>query len=468
MKDLTKFAKSSGVYLIGNVITKMLSFFMLPLYTNRINPMEYGVYDLHIAYASFLMSIMFLDIWGGILRFMYDCKEEDEKKNPVTTGMSIFAISAFLYSIIGFVVGRIMNIDCLLWLILYGITTSAWSVFGYTIRGYGENQIFVWGGILTTLSTIIANIILLVYYELGYVSLLISSCTGNVIGILVYAIGGKLPKRIRSAKWSRDLFGEMLRYAAPLSLNSVAYWFLPSYNKVVINLQLGEYSNGLYAIADKFGAIIHLFTQAFQMAWQELAFSKAGSDRDSLGTFFSSALNEYIRFMFLGVTAALPFVKLIFPYIVDKQYLPASSLIPVYMLATLMSVFSSFLASMFSTLKKTNVIFTTTSLGAIVNIAFVHVSIPLMGLNGACIALLFGFSASVLRRIHLIGKEVPLIVNYKQVALLLSMYAIVALVYQYFGVFENIVCLCAIAGVLLMIYRKHIKEIISRLRNMRH
>ena len=78
MQDLIRFVRTTGIYLVGNVLIKIISFLLLPIYTKYLPPASYGTYDLNTAYITFLSSILFLDIWGGILRFMFDYKKEAE------------------------------------------------------------------------------------------------------------------------------------------------------------------------------------------------------------------------------------------------------------------------------------------------------------------------------------------------------------------------------------------------------
>ena len=93
MKDFFKFIKSSGIYFVGSVLTKLISFILLPMYTSYINPTDYGTYDLYISYITFLCSVLFLDIWNGIMRFMFDYEGNDKKK-AINSGTGIFLISS--------------------------------------------------------------------------------------------------------------------------------------------------------------------------------------------------------------------------------------------------------------------------------------------------------------------------------------------------------------------------------------
>ena len=80
MKNLWKFVKTSGIYFIGTVLHKLITFFLLPIYTKYIDKADLGTYDLATAYINFLCSILFLDIWSGIMRFAFEYEGEERKK----------------------------------------------------------------------------------------------------------------------------------------------------------------------------------------------------------------------------------------------------------------------------------------------------------------------------------------------------------------------------------------------------
>ena len=64
MKKFWHFAKTSGIYFAGTVLQKIISFFLLPIYTKYINPKDMGTYDVQLAYVTFLCSVLFLNIWS--------------------------------------------------------------------------------------------------------------------------------------------------------------------------------------------------------------------------------------------------------------------------------------------------------------------------------------------------------------------------------------------------------------------
>ena len=463
MKDFIKFLKSTVVYLLGNVLIKMISFFMIPIYTKYINPADYGIYDLHIAYVTFLSSILFLDIWGGIMRFMFDYKSKNDKAKPIVSGSAIFLISTLIYTVLVFIFNMFMDINFIGLLYLYGLFMNLQHLFGYIARGYGKNILYASSGLIGSFVTIVCNIVLLVYLRMGYEALYISSCIGFFINILIIFTGIKSYKFFSVKYFEKKLFKEMYVYALPLCINSVAYWFLTSYNKIVINNSLSSHENGLYAIAAKFGVAVNLFTSCFQMAWQELTFSKSGTSRKELGEFYSTGINEYIKFLGIGVLIMLPAINVFFPYIVNESYHDAINIVPFYLLATISSAISSFLASIFSTIKKTNYIFKTTLAGSIVNIISIYLLIGSLGVQAASISLFIGFTVNVIRRISILRRYIDLKINYRFLLLYSVPLIIIIFVYLNLSVVYNIIIEVIILSVSIYIYRDKIMYFKNRL-----
>ena len=245
MKDLWKFIKSSGIYFVGTVMTKLISFLLLPLYTSYISPNDYGIYDLHNAYIMFLCSVLFLDIWAGIMRFMFDYTQ-DERKKPISSGIAIFLISCTLYTIILIIAAPALHLKYIGWLFLYGILMNTQTLVGYIARGYGKNVLYTGAGLLGSIVTILFNILLLVHFHMDYSALFIASCIGYLANIICIVAGLREPGVFSLKHFDKKVFKELLRFSLPLCLNSVAYWFLTSYNRVVVADKLGDAANGYY------------------------------------------------------------------------------------------------------------------------------------------------------------------------------------------------------------------------------
>lgn len=451
MNDLTKFLKTTGIYLIGNILTKLMSFLLIPLYTNYILPDVFGKYDLDIAYNTFISAVLFFDIWDVMMRYVFEYKEEKEK--PLTVAMGIYIVSLILYGLALFTLIKPLNIDFGIYLFFIGFFTSLQNVIGFFTRTVGKNKEFVFSGFLSAIINFSLSIILIIYFKMSIEALYISSISGMLVNIIYLSKQTKFFLFINFKKIDKSLFKEMLLYALPLSLNSASYWFLTGFNRVIISNVLSASENGIYAIATKFSGLVVLITTGFQMAWQELAYSKANMDRENMGIFYTKAFKAYVIFIHLGVILLLPCIKLIFPYAVGTRYLGVLNLIPLIMYATLLSSISSFLASIIGVLKKSTLIFKTTLLAAIINIVVVMLGINVIGIQITNISLCVAYGANVISKVILIKKYIKLEIDIFSFIPHLIMFIFIAIIFIYGNVWLNLISLLGTFIFIILSYK---------------
>lgn len=76
MKNLFK---TSIIYFVGQILSKVMWFILLPLYTHYVSAEDYGYYDLAISLMNVIIPVIFMEIWSGSLRFSLE-KDDEEKK----------------------------------------------------------------------------------------------------------------------------------------------------------------------------------------------------------------------------------------------------------------------------------------------------------------------------------------------------------------------------------------------------
>lgn len=461
MKDFLKFIKSSGIYFVGNILTKLISFFLLPIYTKYINPTDYGTYDLMIAYITFFTSVLFLDIWSGIMRFMFDYNKIKDKYKAIFTGSSIFVISTIVYSLSIFILSRFVKVDYIIYIYLYGLLMNLQNLSSFIVRGLGKNITYVVSGMASTLITLTSNIVFLVFLKWDYSSLYISACLGFLISSIINFKSVDYFRKDFYKYFNKDIFVNLLKFSLPLCLNSTAYWFLTSYNKVVITNNLSVYDNGLYSVAAKFSVAITLLTSCFQMAWQEISYSK-GIDKNN-ENFYSEAINLYIKFLTLGILGLISVVYLIFPFMVDHQYSEAKNIIPLYLLATLASSLSSFIGNIFGAIKHTRSIFITMVISSLVNITIINLLINQIGINAASISLFIGFMINIILRILILKKKLTINIDYKFIILSAILFAYVYLTYMKGGVVLNLISIGIILITTIYVFKNYLLMFINKI-----
>ncbi len=462
MKDFWKFIKSSGIFFVGTVMTKLISFLLLPLYTSYISPNDYGIYDLHLSYIMFFSSVLYFDIWSGIMRFMYDF-DGAERKKPISSGIAIFLCSTVMYCITLAGVLPHLHVQYPILLALYGALMNGQTLVGYIARGYGKNVLYTASGIVGSFVTIMFNIILLVWLKMDYSALIIASCIGFLTNIMMIVIGVREPHAFSLRYFDLKLFKEMFLFSLPLCVNSVAYWFLTSYNRLVVDAQLGAEVNGFYAIAGRFGSMITLFTTCFQMAWQELSFSKTARSND-LDNFYTVAINNYIKCMGAGLVVLLPMIYVIYPLLVNESYDVGKALVPIYLLGTILSTISTFLGNAFTAIKKNNLLFYTMAAGSIANVICIHLLINVVGLQASNISLMVGFFVSCLTRLVIFRKYVKIKLELGSIIVLMVTFVLVSYVYQRGSMLANIGALVAAVAISAYLFRDILKEVLKTLK----
>ena len=464
MKSFIKFAKTSGIYFLGTVLAKLVTMLLLRVYTEYIPAEDMGTYNVSINYVTFLCSVLYLDIWSGILRYFYDYHTPEGQKKPINCGFVIFGISTAAYTVILVVFGQFVTVRYLPLIYLYGLMMNLQNLLGYVARAYGKNVLYASAGLLNSFVTAALNVVLIVGLHMDYSALYLAGCIGYLSNILLVGAGVKIWTLIRLSAFEKPLFVRMLRFSLPLCVNSAAYWFLTSYNSVAVSRMMGMEANGLYAVAIRFGSFISLFTSCFTMAWQEVSYAKEAESKESLSQFYSSAVNAYLRFMGMGAAILLPFIWLIFPLMIADGYSEARNMVPLYILATIASSVSGFLGNIFTAMKKNGLLFYTTVAGSAVNILGVHFLIPRFGVQGASAALFLGFLTIIVFRILLLWNEVSIRIDVRFLVLLAVVLAVACGVYFYGGLKMNAVFFPIAIVLFLLSFREMIGNLLRKIR----
>ncbi len=73
--------KNTALFALGNLGTKIISFFLIPLYTNVLSTEQYGIVDLVVTISTIVVPILSLNIAESVMRFNLD---RDADRNKIT------------------------------------------------------------------------------------------------------------------------------------------------------------------------------------------------------------------------------------------------------------------------------------------------------------------------------------------------------------------------------------------------
>ena len=440
MNKKKQLAKNTIIIFFGRVCTQLISFFLLPLYTSYLATKEYGTVDLIQTYVTLLVPIITLELEMSIFRFLIDSRKSEKETNKlISNNFFILGISLIIFSILYIIVSSFVTIPYR-WLILVDIIVCVLSGnFLQVARGFGKTLDYAISCILTGITTVISNIILICFVHMQAEGMIISMALANFICSLYLFIRLKLYSKINFKIVDFKQIKEMYKYSLPLIPNGISWWIVNVSDRSIISIVLGASANGLYAISNKFPTIISSLTGVFNLSWSEsAALHINSSDRDE---FFSDITNTVLRlFMALGVgmLACMPFV---FPILIDSKYNDAYNYIPFLVLGTVFNVAICFYSQVYLAKKLSKQVASTAIVGAIINILINVIFIKKIGLYAAAISTMVSYFVMMVYRHFDLKKYVNIKIEKKLIIEAIIIYTFTLLIYYQKSIILHAICL---------------------------
>lgn len=416
MNIYKKLLNNSLVFAIGNLGTKLIIFFLVPLYTYYLSTSEFGMVDLFTTTVSLFMPIFTLSISDSVLRFVMD-KAYDKQAVLINSIIVIFIGSGVLLLMYPLLIAFFPFDDYILYFYFLILIQAIFTSLNEYVRAKGMVRLFAASGIINALSLLLCNILFLVILKSGVIGYLLSLIVSYVISIIFLLWRGKVPKDISIKKINVILLKKMLIYSVPLIPNALMWWVMTFSDRYIISYMLGLSANGLYAVANKIPSILTIINSIFFQAWQMSAIEEADSNNKSV--FFSNVFKVFSITMLVSTSFILAHLKFIVDLLVSDAYFEAWKYVPFLLLGVVFSSFSGFLGTNYIAARKTSGVFKTSIVGALINVASNILLIPLIGINGASIGTMLGFLVIWLLRIIDTRKFVKIKLNIRNLLLAL-------------------------------------------------
>ena len=458
--------KSTGIYFIGNVLSKIIIFFLLPIYTSYIPPESMGIYDTGVTVITLFASALFLDIGSVILKFTLE-KENDNISSPITNGTIIFFSSCVLYLIVLIVGSMFFKFPYFEWIILYGFIYALNNMVGYVARALHYNTDYAIAGVIQTLLMVILNIVMLIGLKMDYRSLYISFSLSSFIATIYMLWKAHIYKYLKKVSFDREKFVQMLKFALPLCVNSMAFWLLSSSGRVIVTYVLGADATGYLSVANKFNQIIYLVSTCVHMTWQETAFAHDNA-RENEGGFYSNTFSVYYRVVLYCIALLIPAIRLglfVFPEFIDSSYSSSINLIPTALIGTGLAIISQFLGTIFSSIKKTTIVFLSTLAGAITTVTTTFLFIYLgFGPESANYSFILGYLAAIVMRILLLKKHIGFRFRIRNLLYLIPILLVTIYVYINYTHIYNIIMLVILLLASPLFFAKELKGLRGKIK----
>lgn len=374
--------KNTAIFAIGNFSTKIISFFLIPLYTNILTTSEYGTIDLVVTIITVVVPIFTLNIMESVLRFSLD--ENADRKQITKIGIVILffamVISLLLIPLCN-LFPEISNLGVTIY--FYCVASSACQIFLSDLRGKEMLFQYSLGNVINTLLIALLNIVFLLELKMRVHGYLLAYIISNSLVALYALVVGKGYESI-AEKFNINKAIEMLKYSIVLIPNSFMWWIINSSDHIMITKMIGIAENGIYSISYKIPTLITTFFGIFNQAWSYTAIREQKSDDISIYT------NDVFRKMIVVIMSVglcmLAFIKPFLRIYVSLDYFVSWKYTPFLIVGFVYSTLGTFMSTSYTVNKDSKGFLFSSMFGALFNITLNYILIPIIGVYGAALA----------------------------------------------------------------------------------
>ncbi len=455
--------KNIGFLTLSNFATRLLSFFLVPLYTNVLSTSEYGIYDLLNNTVGILVPVLSLNIMESVLRFSLE--NEDSRSKIFLIGLKYFLTGTEIV-LFFLLLNRLIQVFpvfdqyAFYFLLMFISQVLSGNLTAYA-RGAERIADLSVSSVIASVTMIFLNIFFLLVLRIGIHGYFLANIMGSIFQC-IYLIIKIRPKFYRYRDTDKNLEKAMLHYSIPLIFNSIAFWVNSASDRYVVTWFCGLDANGIYSVASKIPSILNVFQVIFTQAWTLSAVKDF--DPDDKNGFFSNTYRAYQAFITIGCSAIILFNRILARFLYANEFYSAWRYVPWLTIAIVFSSITGYIGGIFSAVKESAAFAKSMLIGAGINLVLNIVFTPFIGPLAAAIATAISNYIVLIIRIYQVKRYIRLTFspardNFSYV--LLGVQGILFLVFT--DTILLYVLLFLLEGILLVLYKKEIKEISNKI-----
>lgn len=485
MSGFKSLFKQTFIYGLATVLPRMLSFILVPLYTDPkvLSVAEYGRVSFIFAYFVLFNVVLAYGMETAFFRFFN--KEKRQEKVTSTSAISLIISSvailgiAFLFrnqisSLINIEIKYLNLVFIILLLDALVIIPFAW------LRATAQPMRYAIIKILNVAINLGLNIFLLLYlkdlaeggsvfksiykpdFEISYIFI------SNVIasGVTLFLL---LPF-YKKIKFSFDivLWKKMMRYAMPVLIAGIAYSVNETFDRILLEkllpANIAEEQIGMYSACYKLALFMTLFATAFRLGIEPYFFSHSNTTNPQKN--YAKILEYFVAFGSVIFIAVVVFADLLKPYIIRSEaYYEAMWIVPLILLANFCLGIYHNLSVWYKITDHTKFGAYISVFGALITLALNYILIPKIGFKGSAIATLSAYAIMMLLSLYFGRKHYPIPYNLKKIVLYFGVSTVFSMLYFYNfrgNYFIGIGALIVFLGIVFQLEKKELKQLLKK------
>ncbi len=385
LADIKKLGSESVIYGISTVLTRLINFFLVPLYTHYLSPDDYGRIAAVFSLIAFLNVFYILGLNQGYMRF----KNAENLSRIISFllfwgfGLSIVVMSmSSLFSIISGIEKHYHRVIYYAAFIVYLDSIS--SVPLADLRMEHKAYFFVGVRSFSIVLNVVLNFLFLKYTNYGIDGVFYAAILSSLSQVVLLKDYFKFFTFNFSFSSMKEIFSYSFPYV-PASLSSVAIQLV---DRPIMMHFLSPYSVGLYQANFRLGVFMSLIVSMFDFAWRPFVIERIG--KPNAEAVFRKVFEYFSFFMIYVFLIISLFIKDIITmpvgkdsYLINPNYWSGWDIVPIVMVGyVFFGFYVCFMASTIIT-KKTIYSMKANIISSFVSVILNFMLVPVYNIYGA-------------------------------------------------------------------------------------
>lgn len=322
-------ARDTLILAFGSSLSKYLSVLLIPIYSRFISPEDYGVLSLVAIISLILNAFCSLALTNGISRYIYYADDEKVSKDSIIWSPLIFiflnsliilGFVAFFYEFFTFYIFGSEKFESIFLIIIFTIFFTNFNSVGLSILVFEKKVTKVVSlNLLTVLLQGGLGIYFVAFLSKGLLGIIQASLISS---ILIFFVTYFLSFSKYKIEFNRSILKKQLKFSLPLLIAILAFFFIDSSDRYLLNLYLPLSEVGLYNIGYQGALFILILVDGFSLAWPPFYHSNnqnGDSQRLCYPVLLIFSFSAFIFILFISLFAPVV-LNLLTPYEYHQAY----------------------------------------------------------------------------------------------------------------------------------------------------
>ena len=283
-KEIINLSKNTLIYGLGHILARIVTFLLLPLYTNIFTPDEYGIISLAYVIMGFMSVVMHYGLDAALMK-RYVQSDLIEKTIYFSSAWVSFFITSISFGVIITLLRRVLspillgtNDDRLILLVGWIIALDVmWSIPQLIFRAEEKPLAYIAFSLTNVIGSLILNILFVIQFKMGVYGVLLSNFI--ISAILFISTIPFIYSRINFKKASIFSWKKMMKFGLPLLPSGIFAMMMELADRYILKEMTNLYTVGIYSSGYKLGMLMMLIVMGFNMAWQPFFLKIGGDDK---------------------------------------------------------------------------------------------------------------------------------------------------------------------------------------------